>query len=173
MSMPARPLLEPAGGEAAARSRLVAAATPAPPGRGLLGGPLVAAPAVLVALVATHRAGVPLRDPDHVAALYLALVGCGVALMVGLDIAIRAGRQAGTLRPSRAAMRHVRRERWTPRRGLAVATALIGFYVTYMAYRNLKAIVPLLPPGECLAHQLAGLDRTLFLGHDPAAVLHT
>jgi hypothetical protein len=173
MSMPARPLLEPAGGEAAARSRLGAATTPAPRWRGLLAGPLVAALTVLVALVATHRAGVPLRDPDHVAALYLALVGCGVALMVGLDIAIRAARRARTLRPSRAAMRSVRRERWTPRRGLAVGSALIGFYVTYMAYRNLKAIVPLLRPGELFDRQLADLDRSLFLGHDPAALLHS
>src|SRR3954471_21745803 len=188
MSMPARPLLEPAGGEAAARSRLGAPTRPAPRWRGLLAGPLVAALTVLVALVATHRAGVPLRDPDHVAALYLALVGCGVALLVGLDIAIRAGRRARTLRPSRGAQRRVRRGRWTPpraatpggrgeggtpRRGLAVGSALIGFYVTYMAYRNLKAIVPLLRPGELFDHQLADLDRDLFFGHDPAALLHT
>src|SRR4051794_39896361 len=107
MSMPARSLLEPATREAPARSRLgpaPAGRAAAPRWRGLLAGPLVAALTVLVALVATHRAGVPLRDPDHVAALYLALVGCGVALMVGLDIAVRAGRRAGTLRPSRVAM---------------------------------------------------------------------
>jgi hypothetical protein len=174
--MPARPLLEPSAAEAPRRSRrpaAPAAVTAAPRWRGLLAGPIVAALTVVIALVATHRAGVPLRDPDHVAALYLALVGCGVALMVGLDIAIRAGRQAGTLRPSRAAMGHVRRDRWTPRRGLAVGSALIGFYVTYMAYRNLKAIVPLLRPGELFDRQLADLDRTLFLGHDPAALLHT
>jgi hypothetical protein len=174
--MPARPLLEPSAPEASARSarRAAPSAITAPPRwRGLLAGPIVAAVTVIVALVATHRAGVPLRDPDHVAALYLALVGCGVILLVGLDIAIRAGRHAGTLRPSRAAMRHVRRERWTPRRGLAVGSALIGFYVTYMAYRNLKAIVPLLRPGELFDRQLADLDRTMFLGHDPAAVLHT
>jgi hypothetical protein len=134
---------------------------------------MVAALTVLVALLATHRAGVPLRDPDHVAALYLALVGCGVALLVGLDIAIRAGRGTGALRPSRDAMRRVRRERWTLRRGLAVGSALIGFYVTYMAYRNLKAIVPLLRPGELFDGQLADLDRALFLGHDPATVLHS
>src|SRR3954469_3813113 len=172
MSMPARPLLEPAGGEAAARSRIGAAPMQAPRWRGLLAGPAVAALTVVIALVATHRAGVPLRDPDHVAALYLALVGCGVALLVGLDIAIRAGRRTGTLRPSRAAMSRVRRERWTPRRGLAVGSALIGFYLTYMAYRNLKAIVPLLRPGDLFDRQLADLDRSLFFGHDPAALLH-
>ena len=51
--------------------------------------------------------------------------------------------------------------------------ALISFYVTYMAYRNLKAIVPLLRPGELFDRQLADLDRSLFGGHDPAVLLHT
>ena len=176
MSMPARSLLEPPRRPAPQRSRLgaVPASVAAPtPWRQLLAGPLVAAVTVVVALVATHRARVPLRDPDHVAALYLALVGFGVALMVGLDIALRAGRRTGTLRPSRTAMRKVRRERWTAGRALAVGGALIGFYVTYMAYRNLKAIVPLLRPGELFDRQLADLDRSLFFGHDPAALLHS
>src|SRR4051812_50144852 len=105
MSMPARPLLEPAGGEAAARSRLGAATTPAPRWRGLLAGPPVAALTVLVALGATHRPGVPLRDPDHVAALYLALGGCGGAPLVGPDTAIPAGPAARAARPPAAPRR--------------------------------------------------------------------
>jgi membrane-associated phospholipid phosphatase len=141
--------------------------------RMLAAGPLVAVVTVITALVTTHAVGLPLRDPDHVAALYLALVGFGVALMVGLDIVILAARRTGDLRPSRAAMRHVRRERWTAARGVAVGSALISFYVTYMAYRNLKAVVPLLRPGELFDRQLADLDRSLFGGNDPAALLHT
>ena len=69
-------------------------------------------------------------------------------------------------------MRSVRRERWTLRRSLAAGSALLGFYVTYMAYRNLKSVVPLLRPGDLFDRQLAGLDRSLFGGHDPAALLH-
>ena len=42
-----------------------------------------------------------------------------------------------------------------------------------MAYRNLKAIVPLLRPDDLFDRQLADLDRSLFAGHDPAALLHT
>ena len=64
--------------------------------------------------------------------------------------------------------RAVRRERWTPARAVAAGTALISFYVTYMAYRNLKAIVPLLRPDDIFDRQLADLDRSMFLGHDPA-----
>ena len=56
---------------------------------------------------------------------------------------------------------------------LAVGGALVGFYATYMAYRNLKSIVPLLRPDDLFDRQLADLDRDLFLGHDPAALLHT
>jgi len=176
MTMPTRSLPAPADRGVRRRRRVEpprASTATRPRRRGVMAGPLVAAVTVVGALIATHEARVPLRDPDHVAALYLALVGLGVALMVGLDIAIRAGIRTGTRRPARAAMRSVRRERWTPARGLAVGGALVGFYVTYMAYRNLKAIVPLLRPGDLFDRQLADLDRSMFLGHDPAALLHT
>ncbi len=141
--------------------------------RMLLAGPLVAIVTVLTALFTTRTVGLPLRDPDHVAALYLALVGFGVAMLVALDIAVRAGSGSRRSLPSREAMRRVRRERWTLGRGVAVGTALVSFYATYMAYRNLKSIVPLLRPGELFDRQLAELDRSLFGGNDPAALLHT
>jgi membrane-associated phospholipid phosphatase len=144
-----------------------------PERRMLLAGPLVAIVTVIAALVTTREVGLPLRDPDHVAALYLALVGCAMAMLVGLDIAVRAGRRSGTRRPSRAAMASVRRERWTLGRGVAVGSALVSFYVSYMAYRNLKSVVPLLRPGELFDRQLADIDRALFAGSDPAALLHT
>jgi hypothetical protein len=67
----------------------------------------------------------------------------------------------------------VRRERWTARRGAAVALALVSFYVTYLAYRNLKAVVPLLRPGDLFDSELAAVDRVLFLGHDPATLMHS
>ena len=142
------------------------------PWRSAVAGPLVALVTVVAALLATDAVGLPLRYPDHVAALYLALVGFGVVMLVGLDIAVRAGRRSGGFPPSRAAMRRVRRERWTVARALTVGSALVGFYLTYMAYRNLKSVVPLLRPGDLFDRQLADLDRSLFAGHDPAALLH-
>jgi PAP2 superfamily len=144
------------------------------PWRAVWAGPVVAVATVVAGVIATDAVGLPLRDPDHVAALYLALVGFGVLLLVGLDIALRAGRRSGRWqRPSRAELQAVRRERWTPGRALAVGTALVGFYATYMAYRNLKSIVPLLRPDDVFDRQLADLDRDLFLGHDPADLMHT
>jgi hypothetical protein len=138
------------------------------PWRPVLAGPIVALTTFVAALIATHHVRVPFRDPDHVAALYLALVGAGVVLLAALDVAIRAGR-----RPTRAALAHVRRERWTPARAFAVGLALVSFYVSYMAYRNLKAVVPLLRPGDLFDVQLGEIERDVLGGHDPAALLHS
>jgi membrane-associated phospholipid phosphatase len=141
--------------------------------RGIVAAPAVAALTVIAALIATGEAGVTFRDPDNVAAGYVAMVGGAVALLVGLDIVVRAGLREGTRRPSREAMREVQRERWTRRRGAAVAAALLSFYVTYLAYRNLKAVLPMLRPGDLFDARLAEIDRSLFAGHDPAELLHT
>ena len=141
--------------------------------RMLLAGPVVATVSVIAALLATDAVGLPLRDPDHVAGRRLALILCLVALLIGLDIAVRASRRSGSRRPSRAAMKRVRRERWTLGRVAAVGSALVSFYVTYLAYRNLKSVVPLLRPGDLFDRQLADLDRSLFGGNDPAVLLHS
>ena len=138
----------------------------------LAAGPAVAVVSVIAALLATDAAGLPMRDPDHVAGRRLVLVLCLVAVLVALDVVVRAGRGSGTLRPSRASIQRVRRERWTAGRGLAVGVALVSFYVTYLAYRNLKSVVPLLRPGDLFDRQLADVDRVLFGGHDPAELLH-
>ena len=140
--------------------------------RAVAAGPAVALVTVIVALFATHEAGVPLRDPDHVAATYFVLVGFGVAMLVVLDVALRARRASAAFPPPAAAMRRIRRERWTLGRALTAGSALLAFYVTYMAYRNLKSVVPLLRPSDLFDGQLANLDRSLFLGHDPARLLH-
>ena len=60
--------------------------------RATIAGPAVALVTVVAAVLTTNEVGLPVRDPDHVAALYLALVGLGVALLVGLDIVLRARR---------------------------------------------------------------------------------
>ncbi|MDQ3113116.1 MAG: phosphatase PAP2 family protein [Actinomycetota bacterium] len=140
--------------------------------RMLIAGPAVAIVSILAALLTTDAAGLPLRDPDHVAGRRFAMVLGLVAALIGLDVLVRAGRRSRTLRPSRAAIESVRRERWTLPRGVLVGSALISFYVTYLSYRNLKSVVPLLRPGDLFDRHLADLDRSLFGGRDPAALLH-
>lgn len=141
--------------------------------RVVVAGPVVAIVTVLAALLATRAAGVSLRDPDHVGARRLAMVCCLALALVALDIVIRGVRRSDALRSSLTAMRSVRRERWTRNRGVAVGSALVSFYVTYVAYRNLKSVVPLLRPGELFDRQLADFDRIVFVGNDPAELLHT
>jgi len=148
-------------------------ATPPPRWREVLAPPIVALVTLVVAVVATDAAGIRFRDPDNVAAGYVAMVGAAVALLVWLDVAMRAARATGSRRPSREAMREVRRARWTRQRMLAAAGALLSFYVSYLAYRNLKAVLPFLRPGDLFDPQLAEIDRDLFGGHDPAELLHS
>ena len=138
----------------------------------LIAGPVVALVSLTAAVLTTDAAGLPLRDPDHVAGRRLAMVLGLVALLIALDVLVRARLRSRTRRPSRAAIARVWRERWTLPRGIAVGSALISFYVTYLAYRNLKSVVPLIRPGELFDRQLADLDRSLFGGHDPASLMH-
>ena len=138
----------------------------------LAAGPIIAAFTVIAALIACDRAGVSFRDPDHVAALYILEVGAGVALMIAIDIYIRAARRNGTRRPTRTMLGAIRGERWTASRLAAVASSIVAFYVTYLAYRNLKSLPPLLRPDVLFDSQLADVDRFLFFGNDPAALLH-
>jgi len=139
----------------------------------LVGGPAVAIVTVLMARLGTHAAGVPFRDPNNMVGRRFIQVGCLMALLVALDIVIRAGRRSWRPRPWLAAMRAVRRERWTRRRAAAVAIALVSFHVTYLAYRNLKSMVPLLRPGDLFDRQLADFERGLFAGTAPADLLHS
>jgi membrane-associated phospholipid phosphatase len=132
----------------------------------------VAVVSVVSAVLATGAAGVPLRDPDHVAGRRLVYVLMLVGVLIVLDVAVRASRRSPGLVPSLAELEAVRRERWTLPRGIAVGSALVSFYVTYLAYRNLKSVVPLLRPDELFDRRLADLDRSLFGGNDPAELLH-
>ncbi|MEA2380183.1 MAG: hypothetical protein QOH72_154 [Solirubrobacteraceae bacterium] len=139
--------------------------------RMVFAGPLVAVVSMIAAVLVTNAAGLPVRDPDHVAGKRLLALFALVGLLVLLDVVVRAARRTGRRLPTRAAMARVRRERWTPSRGIAVAGALVSFYVSYLAYRNLKSVVPLIRP-ELFDRQLLELDRSLFGGTDPAAILH-
>lgn len=139
----------------------------------VLAGPIVAAVTVLAALLATNAAGVPFRDPDHVVGRRLLLVFSAILLFVLLDIVVRAAFRSRKIVPSREALRSVQSERWNRRRSAVVLIALVSFYVTYLAYRNLKSLVPLLRPDELYDRELASFERSVFGGNDPADLLHT
>src|SRR5689334_12620161 len=114
--------------------------------REALAAPAVAGVTLILALIGTHAAGVRFRDPDNVAAKYVVIMFVAVLALVGLDVAIRAGRRHRTWRPSRAAMAEIRRKRWTPSRLIAAGGGLLSFYLAYLGFRNLKGALPFLRP---------------------------
>jgi hypothetical protein len=134
--------------------------------------PLVALVTLTLALAATAAADVPLRDPKGVTLTRLSIA---VAMLLGfvlLDLTLRARRRTpGRTLPTREALAATRRERWTPARAATAGAALLGFFLTYLAYRNLKSVVPLLHSGLEDA-PLGDLDRAVAFGNEPAQLLH-
>ena len=110
--------------------------------------------ALLTTDAAGSRCGIPTTSPGRRLAMVLGLVA----------VLIRARRPGPCRRRSRTGRgrrarrsQSVRRERWTLPRGVAVGSALISFYVTYLSYRNLKSVVPLLRPGDLFDHDTGRL----------------
>jgi hypothetical protein len=140
-------------------------------GRAVLAGPAVAAAALVAAGVATGIAGLPLRDPGAVTVRRLVVAVAVAVGFLALDIVVRAGHRDGGL-PSWRSLAEVRRTRWTPARLGAVALAIGCFHVTYLAYRNIKSVAPLLRPGDVFDGQLLDVDHWLLAGRDPYVALH-
>jgi membrane-associated phospholipid phosphatase len=69
------------------------------------------------------------------------------------------------------ALRQVLADRWPHDQIRFTLIGLASWYLTYSAFRNLKNAVPFVNDRLWDA-QLADLDRALWLGHDPAVVLH-
>ncbi|HEX8101674.1 MAG TPA: phosphatase PAP2 family protein [Solirubrobacteraceae bacterium] len=128
-----------------------------PTTRAILAGPAVAATTLAIALVVTGAAGVPLRDPGGVSRGRFLSALAVLAIVALIDALVRGRGHA----------------RWPRRRLVAVAAALVSFYATYLAYRNLKSVVPLLRPDELFDRQLTEIDRDVFLGNPPGEALHS
>jgi PAP2 superfamily len=60
---------------------------------------------------------------------------------------------------------------WTKERMTLVVMGLVCFYLTYVSYRNLKAFLPFVS-SKSYDRPLHQLDQWLFLGREPALVLH-
>jgi hypothetical protein len=76
-------------------------------------------------------------------------------------------------RQLRAAFMERLHAHWTRERVAMVVTGLLCFYFTYVSYRNLKSQLPFIEGrGHKFDRELFTLDKTLFLGHEPAVVLH-
>ncbi|SNC65016.1 PAP2 superfamily protein [Kytococcus aerolatus] len=137
---------------------------------------LAAAVAVLactLAVAGSRLEGVPLRDPEGFLGPAYVRMPLLTLFFVGLAVLLTAAARCG-FRPRRlpGAVRWVVTEEWDLGRVLHVITGTVAFYVCYVSYRNLKGQLPLVRQDVLYDQQLLDLDRSLFLGHEPAAVLH-
>ncbi|CAN5635247.1 hypothetical protein BH10ACT11_BH10ACT11_19470 [soil metagenome] len=129
----------------------------------------------LIAMIAVADIeGLPIRDPDaRYVGSPLALISLIVAVMVVLDVIPRGFRMARTMSVSPGdAIRSVFTERWWGRRGLIVISSILGFYATYLAYRNLKSFLPFVTDGVLHDSAMLSLDKTMSFGTHPSTLLH-
>jgi membrane-associated phospholipid phosphatase len=139
----------------------------------LLGVTLAVALAFGVLMLVTAWAqGLPLRDPDGLLGpsyIRLPLIAAGMMLA---DLVPRAGlRVWRTRRPVVAVVREVATERLSFRRVGVVAAGLGSFYVSYVAYRNLKSFLPFVNQ-DLYDRWLVASDLWFTGGTQPGDLLH-
>ncbi|WP_241901480.1 phosphatase PAP2 family protein [Nocardioides houyundeii] len=71
-----------------------------------------------------------------------------------------------------AAMKKRWHTHWNRDRLTLNVLGIVCFYVTYVSYRNLKSFLPFITGDKKYDRELHVLDRALFMGHEPANVLH-
>ncbi len=113
----------------------------------------------------------PVRDPDSVAGpTYLRLPAILLLAFV-IDVLPRALWRARNPLKVAGPFAAVVRERWDPEHIRFALLGLGAWYVTYASFRNLKSFVPFVNT-NLYDDALDRIDRVLFLGHDPATLLH-
>ncbi len=127
--------------------------------------------AAAVAVAATYH--LPLRDPDGVAVPTYVRLPVILLLAFLTDVVPRAvWRSRRTLTRAPRTLVAVIRERWPWEHVRFALVGLGAWYLTYAAFRNLKSFVPFVNR-SLWDDTLEDLDRILWLGHDPAVVLHS
>ena len=126
---------------------------------------LLAAAAAVVSVVVAAYFDLPLRDPDGIAGPAYVRLPLIVVLFLAADIVPRLLRRRGT--PAK----RILRERLSPERLGLITAGMASFYVSYVAYRNLKGALPFARP-KLHDEQLLRLDEWMAFGHDPALLLH-
>ncbi len=114
----------------------------------------------------------PIRDPDGVAGPTYVRLPLILLLAFLLDVLPRTAWRARRA-PSTAKARFLEivAQRWTWQHTRFAFLGLGAWYLTYVAFRNLKSFVPFVNR-NLWDDTLDQVDRALFFGHDPAALLH-
>lgn len=113
----------------------------------------------------------PIRDPEGFAGPNYIRLPLILLLAFLTDVLPRTIRRAESLGQVLRTFVRVTRERWPIDHVRFALMGLGTWYVTYVAFRNLKSFVPFVNP-HLWDRELASFDRILFLGHDPAVLLH-
>jgi hypothetical protein len=142
-----------------------------------LAGLLMAAATLLIAWLEN----LPIRDPDSLIPGYIRFPAI-VLGAISLDIVPRAlWRVRRAPRTLWTVTREITRERWPASHWRFALGGVMAWYLCYATFRNLKSFVPFVhaegggpfgPTDNVYDAQMARLDRILWLGHDPAVVLH-
>lgn len=144
-----------------------------PMGRGeFRAAAVVAAAMAMAAALVAWAFHLPLRDPDGASLPTWFRLPVIVASAVILDVLARwvlLARRSGT--NGRPSLRAVAVERWNRDQIMFTLSGLVTWYVAYVAFRNLKSYVPFVTD-RLVDPELARLDRLLWMGHDPAVLLH-
>ena len=123
------------------------------------------------AVVSSLYLDLPLRDPDGFLGpsyIRLPLLALG---FIGVGLIVEAVRRSGWRNLPASVIDIVKKE-WNTHRLLCIGTGLLSFYVCYVAYRNLKSVLPVYREGTLYDRQLLRLDSWFAGGHNPAVVLH-
>jgi len=114
---------------------------------------------------------IPIRDPDSLIPGYIRFPAI-VLGAIALDVVPRlVWRARHSVRDVPTAWRAIMRERWPLSHWVFAVGGVTAWYLTYAAFRNLKNMAPFINH-KVWDDQFAKLDRELWFGHDPAAVLH-
>lgn len=123
------------------------------------------------AVVATLALDVTLKDPEGFlgpAYVRLPVMGLGFFAIGIVPQALKRYGLSGAWR----GMGTIVREEWTWRRAGYIATGLLCFYVSYVGYRNLKSLLPLIREDVIYDTDFLRIDHWLAFGNNPAELLH-
>jgi membrane-associated phospholipid phosphatase len=126
--------------------------------------------AVTVAVAVTYH--LPLRDPDGVAVPTYVRFPAILGLAFLTDVLPRALWRGRSLTRLPRTLVAVVRERWPWEHIRFALVGLGAWYLTYAAFRNLKSFVPFVNR-DLWDGSLDRFDQIVWLGHDPAEVLHS
>jgi len=131
----------------------------------------VAVAAGIVAVIGALWLDLPIRDPDGVAGPSYVRLPAIVIGALAADIVPRAWYRTPKMVNFFTTAALIIRERWTWARVRLVVIGLGCFYLSYVAYRNIKSFLPFVNSN---LHDdfLGDLDRWLLFGNRPAVVTH-